>query len=78
MLEKKKIPRAQAALDFEWKELWVMQCWIAGSVVEYDGVGRMALSKKKMVHFGCVSRLCVEKRSELPPGGKRVQRKSCL
>lgn len=30
--EAKNIPRAQLALDSEWKQLWDMKCWIAESV----------------------------------------------
>lgn len=36
--EAKKIPRAQAALDSEWKKHWCMKCWMAESATEYDEV----------------------------------------
>lgn len=58
--EAKKIPRAQAALDSEWKKSWDMKCWISGSVMEYDEVRKTALSNGKTVHSGRVFPLCVE------------------
>lgn len=58
--EAKKIPRAQAALDSEWKKPRDMTCWIAGSVMEHDEVRRSALLSGKTGHFGRAFPLCVE------------------
>ena len=72
-------PAARAAMDVEWNKLRTKKhrllaapgCWDESEVREMSDVRAEARRLNKVVHFGTIFGICVEKGSELPSGDPR-------
>ena len=67
-LELKNSPKAQAAMDEEFKRLVSKGTFDFESVEEWKVVSAKARRTKVKLHVGLVFGICVEKGSELPAG----------
>ena len=57
-------PKAQEALDLEWKKLVKKDVWLYDTVPEWKDVSNRAKKPGEKVHVGKVFEICVEKGSE--------------
>lgn len=66
-------PKAQEALDLEWKKLVKKDVWLYDTVPEWKDVSNRAKKPGEKVHVGKVFEICVEKGSELHPEGDKLR-----
>ncbi len=67
-------PKAQEAMQKEWKRLRDINTWDESSVREWEDVRKEAKASGETIHIGRVFPILVEKNSELDPAGLRLEK----
>ena len=68
-----KIADAKDAIHVEWDKLRKAKTWREDLVEEYDDVVRRCRKLGKIVHFGRLHDICVEKHPELPANQRKYK-----